>query len=297
MTDKTISLGRTLDLTYYVTNDKNNVSNSNELEFVKGEPSNSELQYKEGVFWTPEKTGEYEIKVGNQELSIKVVDVPDSDIFQNSLYRFSYHNVSQPDGTTPFDVPEVLAGLNDAQAQNSPTFREDQRGVRAGEYDRNDNDYHTFSPDANMPSGTDDFSIAALVYVNNSSDESGIVGWGGNSGSDEFVFRINDDGVEFGSRVSSEGFAGGGNVPSGEWITCGGLFDGDNVKSILNGSLVASDSASFSTNIGDYAEIGRTHDDSGREIDGFIGDIIICDGSESESSFDEYHNEWMELID
>ena len=118
MTDETISVGETLDLTYYITEDEETVSNASEVEFTTGEPSENDLlNYTEGLQWTPKEPGEYIIEVGgNQELSIQVTDTPDSEGY---LYNESEHEdfwqegFTQEDGQVTFEGEYIRAFCSD----------------------------------------------------------------------------------------------------------------------------------------------------------------------------------------
>ena len=230
----------------------------------------------------------------------EIFAIPDSGIFQSPLYRFSYDDVDEPDGASPFDIPETLSGLPDATADGSPIYREDQEGAAAGEYDGVD-DGHDWEPDASMPTGSDAVSIAALVYWDGSGgDRPCIASWGDSNPDDNntLFFRIRDaDGGEITFETASGGFfqAEGTAAPSNEWITVGGSVDTNSGEVYLNGSEVGSDSDPDHNISNDLHTIARRVDGDDR-YGGFIGDIIISDTNEPESAFQEYHDEWMAIV-
>ena len=233
-----------------------------------------------------------------RSVSTGVPPIPDSDIFQNPIYRFGYWEVNESDGTSPFDLPEVIAGLSDATAVGGPTYNTDQEGTAAGEYDGVD-DGHDVSADSQHPSGNEDISVAALVYPRNATDEQNIYTYGD---SGEPGIRIEsgiiDGEVSMGGVGSGFPLAQGGTVPTDEWITMGGLTDSNTAEmsAVLNGSFVATDSNDESDVTDDNHSIAYNASIDGSYANVFIGDMIICDGTESEAAFQEYHDEWMQRL-
>jgi len=83
MTDETIRVGQTLDLTYYITNNEK-LKYSNKIDFNDAE-SNGEIKYAESTYWKPDKKGIHTIEVDGKELIIEVIDIPENiiDNFEN----------------------------------------------------------------------------------------------------------------------------------------------------------------------------------------------------------------------
>ena len=236
-----------------------------------------------------------------RNVSVGIDAIPDSDIFQNPIYRYDYSSVGVSDETSPFDVPESLAGLNDATAEGSPIFREDQEGVAAGEYDGID-DGHNADSDSNTPTGTDAVSMAALVYVRSFDSNNCIYNYGPGSSGDTVNLNVRDDGrvlfrVNGGDFVTADSSTG--LFETGQWVTVGGsLFsDGQDGEVFYNGDQVGATSGEDTPDLQNESHsIGYNRGDNDEYSDAFIADVIICDGREVESAYSEYHSEWMDIL-
>jgi len=214
--------------------------------------------------------------------------IPDSGMFQSPIYQFWAGEADESDGTSGFGFPEVLAGLSDASASGGPIYREDQAGFAAGEYDGVD-DGHDFTPDADLPTGDDPWSFAALAYIRDGSGTNGIVGWGASGADDQsMLLRVNGGDAEqivWGTAVT------GDPVPTGEWITLGGTYDGSTMEVLSQGSLDNSTSIS-GLNIQDQDHaLAYRPSNNDAFLDGFLSEVIVSDVAETESAFSDFHND------
>ena len=224
-------------------------------------------------------------------MSVAVDDIPDSDMFQNPIYQFFAGSIEDSDGTSPVDYPEVLAELEDASAVDSPTFRADQDGFKAVEYDGS-GDKHEWTPNEDIPTGSDPLSVAALVYHRDSNTLMRAFSYGEENEGRAFALGVEDGNVETQNFGADSGIIGSSTAPSGDWITIGAKHTGSNDLDVyLNGDVDGSgssshdhDRANANHEIGDY--IGR-----GDFWDGFIAEIVVCDGDESDQAFADYHND------
>jgi len=214
--------------------------------------------------------------------------IPDTSMFQSPLYQFSAAKLNVADGTTGVTFPETLAGLSDPTVVGGPTFRENQDGFKAIEFDGSD--HHEWTPDSNLPTGADPHSWAALVYLPAlpSGEKFTVCGYG--AGNTNETTTIQFDGFDSGKLLSTF-FSGDivGSVPStNQWITVGVSYDGSNRTLYLDGSPDNSDSPG-PINVQNANHTIAKAPFGGNRLDGFIAEVILCDAAESDQAFSDYH--------
>jgi len=219
--------------------------------------------------------------------STVVSAIPDTSMFQSPIYQWTGAAIGSSDGTAPVDWPESLAGLSDASAVNSPE-KQTQSGKEAVLYDPAGPDYHTFTPDAQLPTGAEAFSIAATVYFNSTNAQNATY-WG-----DFTDNQMNSFGIGSGGTLEHAFFNNditGSTPATGQFITIGVRYDGSNRKLYLNGSGDGSDSPG-SVNVQDTNHaLAYRLANSERPLDGYAHDIVVCDVAESDQAFADYHND------
>ena len=220
----------------------------------------------------------------------EVGGIPDSGVFQDSQVQWwAGEGIDVDDGQQTSGWQDVLLDAT-ATDVGAPTFRADQAGFPAVEYDGVD-DGHDFPSFSGIPTGSDPISFAATVYLP-SLQSSTLFGYGNDTTNEAHEFRFEDDGnVRWGHWSGT--VASGGDYPTGEWITTGGRTDGDTVTVFLNGTNVSSDTGA-TANVPDenrgfgYRSVGgRTE----AYKDGFINEILVSNGAESDQAFEDYHND------
>jgi hypothetical protein len=217
----------------------------------------------------------------------EISDIPDSGMFQSPIYQFWAGGITASDGSSSVSFPDVLGGLSDATAVGGPIYRTDQNGKEAVEYDGTD-DGHDWTPDSKLPTGSDSFSIAALVYMRDTS-LSAIVNVGNQTTNE--VNRLYIDSGNIIHAFWSNNLAGG-SLSTNTWLTLGVRYDGSNRKLYIDGSPDASDSPG-SVNVQDtnhqiaHKDVGG----AGSFTDGYISEIIWSDVAESDQAFSDYHTD------
>ena len=231
---------------------------------------------------------------GVGEISIFPPALPDTGMFQSATYQWWAGLIDNPNDTSPVDFPEGLAGLEDASAVSSPTFKSDQEGVAGVEYDTND--AHDWIADDQMPTGDDDFSIACLMWFNSVEDAENIISWGPENTAERFALRTRDGNVEALSWDIPDS-QGSTTIPLNQWVTIGCSFTDGSMDVVLNGSFDGNADPNPNFVSSDHA-IGRNRVRDGRYLDNaFIAEIILSTATETESAFSNYHDDRMSLLD
>ena len=226
-------------------------------------------------------------------MSVAKDEIPDSGV-PNELYRWNGVEIGVSDGTSPFNWPESIAGLDDADAIGEPTFRSDQGGVPASEYDGTD-DAHGATPNGNAPEGSEDISVFVTAWFN-SIDDHAVFDESGND-SEGFHLGIRDDGDVI---VVAEGGANptaGVSVDTGEWVTLGVSFNASNNdgEAFYNGSGGGRESGTDIDLSGSLYEFARRRGSEWYH-DGYLFDVTVADADEPESVHSDYHNNMMDHI-
>jgi len=119
--DEVININQTLDLTYLIEEKEKNYFET-DITFNKDfdEKDNYKLYSTNGLLFEPEETGEYEIKINNeQELSIQVTDRPDSLIERDD----DNNDTTQSDKQgTLISLESVWADFQSEISNNSDQF-------------------------------------------------------------------------------------------------------------------------------------------------------------------------------
>lgn len=215
--------------------------------------------------------------------------IPDSGMFQSPIYQFWAGGLDETDGTGSVPYPEVLADLPDATAVGGPIYRADQSGFEAVEYDGVD-DGHDWSPDSNIPTGSDSFSWAALAYLQDTDNNNQFIGYGDffNAGESNL---LNTTGENLRHDLGGgESLSGGSTLPTGEFITVGVSYDGSTRTLYFNGSQDGSDNPPTPSVTDEMHTIGYRSNGS-LYTDGFITEIILSDSAESDTAYSDYHND------
>jgi len=217
--------------------------------------------------------------------------IPDTSMFQSPIYQWYAGLIDASDGTSPIDYPEGLAGLNDATAVGSPTFRESDLSKPAVEYDPNDgdNDGHDWTPDSDLPTGDSQFSIFGLVQV--PSDNTAMLTTWGNDSTDESAFlRTNGDGTVQGGHWANN-VKTSGTITTGTLQTIGVSYDQSQTQVGINGSFDNSISQSGANVQNQNHSLGYRGIRNDQYFDGYIVEAIVCDVGESDTVFTNYHND------
>ena len=215
--------------------------------------------------------------------------IPDTSMFQSPLYQFTADLIGDADGET-VDFPEAIADLSDATAVNNPTFREDQDGYPAVEYDRENEDAHDWTPDSQLPTGDDSHSIAALVHPR-VGEQMVVFAYGDDEEESETRLEVDDSGELRHDFFNNNTDSGDETVNDSEWNTIGMSYDGSERTLFINGESVSTDTAG-SVNVDDVNHaIARWRANDSRYFDGFISEVILSSDGESASAFEDYHND------
>jgi len=225
-----------------------------------------------------------EITVDGDTVFTAGPDIRDVGMFQNPIYQWWGENIDAVDGASPVDWPESLAALADASAVNGPT-KQTKSGFESVLYNGT-SDGHNFTPDAQWPSGGQPHSIAALIYINDTSDYNTVASWGTSSTSRGMYFTVHDSKVSYGIWAKPD--AQGGTVPTGQWITVGAAAQVDSQEVYLNGSFVGSESE-FIDFPNQNHSIGYRRINNQMHMDGYIAEVVISDKFENAQSFSNYH--------
>jgi hypothetical protein len=212
-----------------------------------------------------------------------------TSMFQNPIQQYSAAVYGGADGDSPFALPEVVTGSS-ASAEGSPTFRANQSGFAAAEYDGSNDGHNGLT--ANLPTGGVQVSFAALVYAD-SVHTGRLFTYGDDNaaGRRAIVSVRNGGGIEATVFGSSYSFARGGTYPTGQWITVGASFDTDTATAYLNGSSVATDGGS-TYNVSDTeSRIGYTDYANPFYFDGYIAEVVVSSAAEPDQTFTDYHND------
>ena len=231
-----------------------------------------------------------------RNVSVGIVAIPDTSMFQSPIYQWTGAAIDDADGTSPVDWPESLSGLADAAAVNSPE-KQTQSGFEAVEYRRADNDGHDWDGDSQLPTGSSSFSWAATVYTDVSDDTAQVIaGFGASNSGEKNIIQLRDGNVQ-------HAFFGAGNTTIGstthqtdQFITVGCSYDGSDVTVYLNGS--SDGSSSQSPNVQDGPEYHLGYEDRDGEnlsnFEGFVHDVVLSETAESAQAFSDYHNDRLE---
>jgi len=239
-----------------------------------------------------------EITIDGQQAA-DFIDIPDSGMFQSPIYQWASSAINASDGASPVDWPESLAALGDASAVGTPTYRSDEAGFEAVEYEASNDEGHNWNSDSQLPTGTGPLSIAATIYVKSISGLHTIISWGESAldqdpdGTLRIALLAQDsDGVRL-NASGNDVDAFGGSISTGQWITVGGSLDESSGEVYLNGSNVGSDSSpDFTRSITDGSEsLGYVADRDDFYLDAYVYDIVVSDVKESDQAFSDYHND------
>jgi len=213
--------------------------------------------------------------------------IPDSGMFQSPIYQWSVTQLSGVNDGDIIDFPEVLGGLSDATAVNDPVYRSDQGGYPAVEYGGS-NDGHDWSPDSQFPTGTEPFSVAVTMWLQGSDEETMYnVGNITTNAGNAIALSVRSGNLEW---VGEGDNLVGSSIPTGQLVTVGARSDGSNRKIYNNGSPDGNDSVSVNLDSVAHALGYRRGRDTGY-LDGFLIDVIVCDVSESDQAFSDYHDD------
>jgi len=211
-----------------------------------------------------------------------------TSMFQNPIQQYSAAVYGGADGDSPFALPEVVTGSS-ASAEGTPTFRANQSGFAAAEYDGSNDGHNGLTAD--LPTGGVQVSFAALVYVD-SVNTGRVFAYGdGGNGSTALLAVRSGQTVEATVLGSSFSFARGGTYQTGQWITIGASFDTDTATAYLNGSSVASDGGSNYNLTNQDAGIGYTGANQSFYFDGYIAEVVVSLAAEPDQTFTDYHND------
>ena len=210
------------------------------------------------------------------------VAIPDTSMFQNPIYQWwAAEGIEVNDGTEATDWTDQVATLTASAAQGSPTYRSNQSGFEAVEYDGNDG--HNWTPDSALPTGTSGVSAVALFFVPSSA--TGIEICAGHD-----TVNFGRDGGSYATVVQGGDNAVGGSVPIGQWDTVGYSYDGSEFITYGGGSSVASVSRSPSLSATDGA-IGYRKNTGDFFLSGFVAEVVYSANAEPASTFSAYHND------
>jgi len=219
-------------------------------------------------------------------------DIPDTSMFQSPIYQWYPGNAGFSDGDSSVDYPEVLAGLGDATAQGDPTYNSEysNTGTSTIDYDGGSDgsgDYHTWSGDASLPTGsTDKLSMFAVFYTDNTDFEA-ISGFNGNMIAAGGSYALFLNGVKDKT---------GGSISTGTLDTIGATlnFDTGDVELYGGGdSTPVSSDSGLSLSNGDTEHSHASYEASGNnfKLTGGIAEIVYSDAIESGSAYEQFHND------
>jgi len=152
---------------------------------------------------------------------------PDTSMFQSPIYQWAVQSLNLNDGATISSWTDSLAGIQ-ASAVGAPKYLANQDGKEAVDPDGSDDGFD-WSGDADLPTGSDPFSIAATVYYPSSvSDFSVITSFGRSNNGEASELYANFTGTIAHSFIASD--LTGSTIPSNTWATVGVRYDGSNRK-------------------------------------------------------------------
>ena len=215
--------------------------------------------------------------------------IPDTSMLQSPIYQFWAGGLDVADGTTGVTIPEQIAGLSDPTPQNSPTFRADQSGFAAVDYHAQDNDYHTWEPDANLPTGDSPYTVLCTVYFKDNDSTDNLGGWGNDGSTDQSTRFRNSNGTPE-AFIWGSVAEGSSTVPTGQWTTLGMRYDQSNLDVIFAGAQDGSTSVT-GANIQDQDHTIAANHGGGNAANVFLYEWIVSDTAESDTEISEYHND------
>ena len=219
-----------------------------------------------------------------------ISSIPDTSMFQDTIYQWwAEAGIDVGDGEEAGTWEDQLSQIV-SSSEGSPTFREDQDGFPAVEFDGS-NDGHNWDSDSQLPTGNDPFSVAVMFQVNDNNDDSTMVSWGEANEGDGFYFEVDNGGLR--AHIWGQPSIDGGSVTENQIHTAGVSFDGSEFTIYLDGSEVGSGSVSASIADDNHA-IGWTRFDSRLYFNGYIYEVLPSGTDEDEQAFSDYHDDRLE---
>ena len=224
-------------------------------------------------------TNNRSLMINRRSLARRVV--PDS-----AIYRWWAGNLLVNSGQTASPWPEEIAN-QDATAVGNPIYRSNHSGFPTVEYDGND-DGHTWSPSDQLPTGTDEFSILAMVYPNTLDGDDAILFYGEGSPNSMNSFNLDSGNVQH--EFYDNNIRGNISLTASEWNTVGIAYDGSERRLFVNGSLDVSDQpGSVEVHSADHSIGYRRSSVSDRHFNGYISEVILCNSAEDPPTFSTYN--------
>ena len=233
-----------------------------------------------------------QIRTGDGRILFDGPAIPDSGVFQDAILQwYAGEGINVDDGQATDGWNDILEELT-ATDEGSPTFREDQNGKEAVEYDGTD-DGHDFDP-TGFPTGNDPWSFAMVVYKRDISNRQQFFGWGDHGTTPQsWSLRFRDGELEMNLRGSGTE-ASYSNLNADEWVTMGASFAGGSngdVKLFYNGSQVDSGTPENDPDIQDINHsFGYRGGNNDEYMDGFINEVLVSNNEEDSNAFDEFHD-------
>lgn len=228
------------------------------------------------------------VVVNGRAVDVGARAIPDTSMFESPIYQFYAGAIGASDGDSPVPFTEVLAGLTDASAVDSPIYRADKGGYAAVEYDGS-NDGHQWTADSQLPTGDSEVSFAALLWVRDETGNNTAIAYGDVSDVGEhFELRVGGGKVQVG--IDSVSTYDGASVPTGELITIGTSYSTSEVDIYSQGTRDNTVSESGLT-LQDTDQTLASKASSANRLDGFLVEAIVSDVDEPDQAFSDYHAE------
>jgi len=211
--------------------------------------------------------------------------VPGTDMFNNPIQQYNADSLNLSNNAVVSTWSCSITGTI-ADGVDNPTFKSNQSGKTAVYYGT-DSRHHEIRNDITWPIGGNPISVAITAYLDSSTAKQVAFGFNTNGGP---IFTVGNGEL----KIDSFGIPPGptvGTISTGQWFTAGIVFDfgTDNHDMYVNTNSfnVNYTGSGASNNSNKYIGARQDGFDS---INGYIHDIVICDGAESQQSFIDYHN-------
>jgi hypothetical protein len=215
---------------------------------------------------------------------------PSVRMFDNASYQWwAGAGIGVSDGQTASSWLDQMGDVT-ASATGSPTYRADQDGEPAVEFDGSQDGYDV---SINSDNAKDPLSVAMLVYNRDASSTQRLYVQGGDSSYDNIFFEIDNGNLQVSADGADTFSVTGSAVGTGSWATIGFATSSNNtvVDIYLNGSNDGSDTGGTSASYNrDGLSYGYDRINSGSYADVYIAEVVICKGTESDQAFSDYHS-------
>jgi len=263
--DETIRKGQTLDLTYYISENENDIIYDDKITVDEDVLKNTDYRINEKLLWTPDENDvdeTYTFKIGEKKLSIKVIDMPDNGL-QHEYDSRQLTGFSQDDVVTSFD--DIVAD-NNLLASGEPTYQEDElEGSDAVQY----NSIGDVHEGDGMDSGENsEYTIAFVVKPTDVSNRERF-----NGVESDIRAGVGWDNGEWEAHHMGQIATTGGSISAGQAYAGVQTYDGSDKILQIGDDVIVNTSADIESGE-DFIQIG---DAGGNEPNVIVGHTLFYD--------------------